>query len=299
MASTLRAAVDEYHREGFLLRPGFFAREVVLLQNVIDSERERLQDLEDLTIDSAGREASCLGYLGHGDDVVTAFAMTERLVNLVKALLGDDVYLLKGKLNVKWGAAAPERYGGWDPHQDRAAWAREGLPGKDTISVAIAIDRSDTDNGTVEVLRGSHADGLIEHTRIGQGYGIPDRIYRQLCDRHERVPAIMDAGDLLLFSGDLVHWSEPNLDDRRPAVLFLTFNALSNSPEKGVGPSRYFCAQALQPRDDEILAGLVQQFEKGQYEPEFDWDSIRREREIDIAEGIDSGWTGVTPTLVS
>jgi ectoine hydroxylase len=299
MPSTLCAAVDQYHREGFLLRPGFFAHEVALLEKLIDSERERLQALEDLTIDSAGREASCLGYLGHGDDVVTSFAATERLVNLVSELLGDDVYLLKGKLNVKWGADAPERRGGWDPHQDRAAWAREGLPGKDTLSVAIAIDRSDTANGTIQVLPGSHADGLVEHTQIGQGYGIPDRIYRQLCDRHERVPVIMDAGDVLLFSGDVVHLSEPNLDDRRRAVLFLTFNALSNSPAKGVGPSRYFCTQALQSRDDRILAGLVRQFEKGQYEPQFDWDTFRYEREIEIAEGIDSGWTSVTRTQVS
>ncbi len=299
MASTLSAAVDQYHREGFLLRPGFFAHEVALLKKLIDSERERLQTLEDLTIDSAGREASCLGYLGHGDDLVTSFATPERLVNLVRALLDDDVYLLKAKLNVKWGAGAPERRGGWDPHQDRAAWAREGLPGKDTLSVAIAIDRSDTDNGTIQVLPGSHAGGLVEHAQIHRGYGIPERIYRQLCDRHDPVPVIMDAGDVLLFSGDLVHLSEPNLDDRRRAVLFLTFNALSNSPEKGVGPSRYFCTEALQPRDDGILIGLVRKFDKGQYRPEFDWDTIRREREIDIAEGIDSGWTGVTPTLVS
>jgi len=110
MSSTLCAAVDQYHREGFLLRPGFFTREVALLEKLIDSERERLQSLEDVTIDSAGREASCLGYLGHGDvtidsagreasclgylghgdDVVTSFATTERLVNLVKVLLGDD-----------------------------------------------------------------------------------------------------------------------------------------------------------------------------------------------------------------
>ena len=299
MPSRLCPAVDQYHREGFLLRPGFFAREVVLLTKLIDSERERLQALEDVTIDSAGREASCLGYLGHGDDVVTSFAATERLVTLVKALLGDDVYLLKGKLNVKWGTAAPQRHGSWDPHQDRAAWARESSLGKDTISVAIAIDRSDADNGTVEVLPGSHADGLVEHTRIGQGYGIPDQTYQELCDRHGRVPAIMEAGDVLLFSGDLVHLSGSNLDHRRRAVLFLTFNALSNSPAKGVGPSRYYCAEALRPRDDEILAGLVQQFEKGQYKPGFDWDTIRHERENDIAEGIDSGWTDVTPTLVS
>jgi len=45
MPSTLCAAVDQYHREGFLLRPGFIAREVALLKRLIDSERERLQAL--------------------------------------------------------------------------------------------------------------------------------------------------------------------------------------------------------------------------------------------------------------
>jgi hypothetical protein len=84
MASTLSGAVDEYQREGFLLRPGFFAREVALLKELVDSERERLQALEDLTIDSAGREASCLGYLGHGEDLVTSENGHERLMPVSK-----------------------------------------------------------------------------------------------------------------------------------------------------------------------------------------------------------------------
>ncbi len=297
MSSSLESAVEQYRRDGFLVRKGFFAREVALLQSIVDREGPRMLATEDVTIDAAGREASILGYLGHGNDVVASFANTERLVNLVTALLGDDVYLLKGKMNVKWGAAEPTRRGGWDPHQDRAAWAKEGLPGKDTLSVAIAIDRSDTENGTVEVLPGSHAEGLIEHRAIGNGYGIPERNCRRLRDRHGSVPVIMDAGDVLLFSGDLVHLSQPNFSDRRRAVLFLTFNTLGNSPARGVGPSRYHCTEALQPRDDGVLAKLAQDFETGRYQPELDWSAIRDEREADIREGIDSGWTGVTPTL--
>ncbi|GMQ90425.1 MAG: hypothetical protein BMS9Abin10_0802 [Gammaproteobacteria bacterium] len=297
MSSSLESAVDQYRKDGFLIRRGFFAREVALLQDLIDREGARLLALEDITIDASGREASILGYLGRGEDVVASFANTERLVNLVKELLGGDIYLLKGKMNVKWGAAEPKRCGGWDPHQDRAAWAKEGLPGKDTLSVAIAIDRADTDNGTVEVLPGSHADGIVEHSAIGNGYGIPESTYRQLRDRHGGMPAIMDAGDVLLFSGDLVHLSPPNLSDRRRAVLFLTFNTLANSPARGVGPSRYHCTEALQPRDDGVLAKLADDFEAGRYRPELDWDAIRDEREADIREGIDSGWTGVTPTL--
>jgi hypothetical protein len=53
----------------------------------------------------------------------------------------------------------------------------------------------------------------------------------------------------------------------------------------------------LLPRDDEVLARLVRDFHAGRYTPELDWDAIAHEREIDIAEDIDSGWTDLTPTL--
>ena len=55
--------------------------------------------------------------------------------------------------------------------------------------------------------------------------------------------------------------------------------------------------EALQPRDDGVLVQLTEDFERGRYRPELDWDAIRGERETDVREGIDSGWTGVTPTL--
>jgi len=290
-------ARDDYLEQGYLVRRGFFADEIALLSALVDRDRDLLLEREDVTIDSQGAKASNLGYLGHGDDVITAFAATARLVTLVGKLLADEVYLLKGRLNIKWGEDARARRGGWDPHQDRAAWAKEGLPGDAALTAAIAIDAADADNGTLEVIPGSHAGGILEHTGIDSGYGLREEIVQPLLERSEQVPVEMAAGDMVIFSGDLIHLSKPNLGSRRRAILFLTYNALSNCPPKGVGPSRYQCTGPLHARDDQVLANLVRDFRAGRYTPELDWAALQHEREIDIAEDIDSGWTDLTPTL--
>jgi len=290
-------ACNSFLSDGFLLRSGFFAEEIPLLSGLIDGQRDLLLEREDITVDSRGGAASNLGYLGHGDDVITAFGATARIVDLVSALLDDDIYLLKGRLNIKWGDGAPDRRGGWDPHQDRAAWAKEGLPGANALTAAIAIDDAGVENGTLEVIPGSHSEGILEHRTIDEGYGIPEEIVRPLLSRRAQLPLEMTAGDMVIFSGDLIHASKPNLGSRRRALLFLTYNAVGNCPPKGVGPSRYQCTGRLRGRDDRALAELAQAYRAGRYTPGLDWDAIGQEREIDIAEDINSGWTDLTPTL--
>ena len=283
--------------DGYLLCKGFFADEIAMLSALVDRQADRLLAREDITIDSSGAGASNLGYLGKGDDVIAAFARTARLVGLARDLLGDDVYLLKGRLNIKWGDAAPDRRGGWDPHQDRAAWAREGLPGAAALTVAIAVDDSRLENGTLEVVPGSHRGGILEHSAIDAGYGLREELFAPLVEKHGRLALDMAAGDMVVFSGDLVHMSRPNTGTPRRTLLFLTYNALGNSPPEGVGPSRYHASAAIDARDDAVLAELAREFRAGRYAPDIDWDAVGRERELDIAEGVDSGWSDLTPTL--
>ena len=47
-----------------------------------------------------------LGYLGKGEGIIAAFAGTARLVDSVRGSLGDEVCLLKGRFNIKWGDSA-------------------------------------------------------------------------------------------------------------------------------------------------------------------------------------------------
>ena len=286
-----------FARDGYLLLKGFFAEEIAMLSALLDANAALLIEREDITIDSRGAGASNLGYLGKGDDVVAAFARTERLVALARELVGEDVYLLKGRLNIKWGDAAPDRRGGWDPHQDRAAWAREGLPGAAAVTVAIAVDDAGLEDGTLEVVPGSHRGGILEHTAVEAGYGLRESLVGPLIDAHGRRALEMAAGDMVVFSGDLVHMSRPNLGSRRRGLLFLTYNALGNCPPPGVGPSRYHASEAIRARDDAVLGALAADFRAGRYVPGIDWQAVARERDLDIAEGVDSGWSDLTPTL--
>ena len=288
---------DEFEREGFVVRRGLFSDEVVLLDALVNGSRERIRAIEDITLDSEGRGATNLGYLGHGDDLITHFVTTKRIVSLAAEMLGEEVYLLKARLNVKWPKDAPDLRAGWDPHQDRAAWVKEGLPGKIAVTVALAIDRCDAENGAMEIIPRSHENGIVEHTRVGEGYGVGKEAFERLAAKHGIHRVDMAPGDAIFFSGDLIHFSKPNNSDKRRALLFITYNAVSNSPGEGVGPSRYRYREPLRVRPDDALLELVADYEKGTYSPSLDYDAIARVREIDIGEGLDSGWTDLTPTL--
>ena len=50
-------------------------------------------------------------------------------------------------------------------------WYLNGVLFPDIISVQIAIDKMDAENGALQVLRGSHRMGRIEHGRVGQQAG--------------------------------------------------------------------------------------------------------------------------------
>ena len=287
----------EFERQGFVVQRCLFSGEVVLLDALLDRCGERMRAIEDVTIDANGRGATNLGYLGHGDDIITSFVTDHRIVNLASEILGEDVYLLKARLNVKWPNDNLERRGGWDPHQDRAAWAKEGLPGKSAVTVALAIDRCDENNGAMELVPRSHGDGILEHTNLGAGYGLARNTFEQLVSKHGQLRVDMEPGDALFFSGDLVHGSKPNHSNQRRALLFITYNAVSNSPVEGVGPSRYRYHESLPVSSENVLLKLVAEYKQGTYSPSLDYEAITRVREIDIAEDLDSGWTAVTPTL--
>lgn len=288
---------NEFEREGFVIQRGLFSEQVVLLDALLEGDRERVRSIEDVTMDTEGRGATNLGYLGQGDDLITCFVTDRSIVSLASEILGEDVYLLKARLNVKWPNDSLERRGGWDPHQDRAAWAKEGLPDKNAVTVALAIDRCDMDNGAMELVPRSHRDGILEHTSLGAGYGLAPDTFEQLLSRQGKRRVDMNPGDALFFSGDLVHCSKPNHSNKRRALLFITYNAVGNSPDEGVGPSRYRYREPLRVSSEDVLLKLVADYGQGTYSPSLDYDSINRVREIDIAEDLDSGWTAVTPTL--
>ena len=50
-------------------------------------------------------------------------------------------------------------------------WYLNGILFPDLISCQIAIDKMDSENGALQVLRGSHRMGRIDHGRVGDQAG--------------------------------------------------------------------------------------------------------------------------------
>nr|MBA2480926.1 phytanoyl-CoA dioxygenase family protein [Planctomycetota bacterium] len=100
----------------------------------------------------------------------------------------------------------------------------------DMLSVMVAVDRAGRDNGCLQVLKGSHRMGRVEHGRFGDQVGAdPARVVeaRKVC---ELVHVESDPGDTLFFHSNLLHASAANLSDRPRWSLIMAYNSRHNDP---------------------------------------------------------------------
>jgi hypothetical protein len=120
----------------------------------------------------------------------------------MEQLLGDEVYHYHSKLSAK----EPRVGGAWEWHQDYGYWYLNGCLFPEMASIYIALDAATRENGCLQVIRGSHHIGRIEHGRFGDQTGAdPERVQAALdrlacsfmaiyCMRRTRIRATNRAG---------------------------------------------------------------------------------------------------------
>jgi ectoine hydroxylase len=98
-------------------------------------------------------------------------------------------------------------------------------------SVQIALDRSTRGNGCLQVLKGSHLLGRIDHKELPGGQIGADlqRVEWALRD-HEVVHAEMEPGDGIFFHCNLLHCSAQNRSPDRRWTVICCYNTKTNSP---------------------------------------------------------------------
>src|SRR4051812_18804629 len=162
------AQYDSFERDGFLFIPALFqSDELEPLQRLIVDEplvSARMTKVPD----SDGNPVDLFGWSGMPDDVLTAYVRIARLVELTQDLFaGQEIYHWHSKLSIK----QPNSLGRWDWHQDYGFWYYDGCVWPDMLSVMVALDVNTKANGCVELIRGSHKMGRIDHGPVGQAIG--------------------------------------------------------------------------------------------------------------------------------
>jgi hypothetical protein len=141
----------------------------------------------------------------HFDPALRDWGLDARFVDPVRDLLGADaVDLFTEKLNVKRA-----RVGG--PivlHQDYPYWVANSQDPGEIATAVLFLDEATRENGCLEVLPGSHRDGVRPGSSAA-GFGAFEMDPTSVPDATLR-PLEVPAGTVVFFGSLLVHRSAPN-----------------------------------------------------------------------------------------
>ena len=218
--------IEAYRRDGFVALPGFFAAaEIEPLRRACLADPEIEGALWALA-DSQGNPQEVVTWTELGSDYLSVLPRLARMVEAATETIGKPVYHWHSKLSMK----KPGSAGRWDWHQDYGYWYEEGCLTPDMTTCMIAIDPTDRANGCVELVRGSHLLGRIDHKRLGAASGVDSERLTHILARHERVACEMAPGDAVFFHANTLHASGANSSDRPRTLLHCSYNAIANEP---------------------------------------------------------------------
>jgi ectoine hydroxylase-related dioxygenase (phytanoyl-CoA dioxygenase family) len=214
----------DFHRDGYVLLENVFTSEEVSVMLDAVQGGSRVAETIRSTTDAAGRPAKLAIWHELGDDIWTAVSTCPRIVNNIRILLGEEAAFYHGKVMLK----EAKEGGAWEWHQDYGYWYNSGFMYPHLVSAFIALDDCNRDNGCLQVLRGSHHLGRLDHIKIGtQTCTDPPRI-AQVEDQLECVHCVMPSGSVLFFHCNLLHTSAPNTSSEHRRSFIICYNALNN-----------------------------------------------------------------------
>ena len=221
--------VASYHRDGYLIIPQFFNKEeVTKLYNIAIEDTAISKNSIDLN-DQEGKKTKLALWFTPGDDIYGLLTRSERMLNSVDQLMDGTsaVCHFHSKLMQK----EPKVGGAWEWHQDYGYWYKnEFLLPDQLISVMVAITEATKENGCLQVIKGSHKMGRVEHGFVGTQTGASQRYVDLSLKTMELVYVELKPGDGLFFHSNLLHRSEANLSDKSRWSLISVYNLSYNKP---------------------------------------------------------------------
>ena len=176
--------------DGVLIKRAFFDAEEIGLLKAACTRDQALAAHTVHQSDSQGRSSVLTAWNHPGDDLYGMFARCQRMVGGMEQFLGGEVYHYHSK--VVWKRPGDGSFA-W--HQDYGYWYENGCLFPDMASCSIAIDKADRENACLQVVKGSHRLGRVDHVQVaGQATVEPERL-TEILKVQEVVYCEMDPGD--------------------------------------------------------------------------------------------------------
>lgn len=221
--------IADYHRDGYVIVKNFLQPEEVnkLYKIAIedDAVRKHAFDLNDQT----GKKTKLTLWYKPGDDAYGMLTKSRRLVESVDKLMDGDSAICH--FHSKLMQKEPKVGGAWEWHQDYGYWYKnEFLFPDQMISVMVAITEANKANGCLQVIKGTHKMGRIEHGFAGEQVGASQHYVDLALKTKDLVYVELMPGDALFFHSNLLHRSEANTSDTARWSLISCYNRAANVP---------------------------------------------------------------------
>lgn len=241
--------VEAFHRDGYYLAKHLFDHEEI---GYLHAKARHDKSLDEHSFARGDREGGQvrLSLWNHpGNGLYGMFARSHRIVDTMEQLLGGEVYHYHSKMILK----DPKVGGAWDWHQDYGYWYFNGCLFPDMASTFIAVDPATKENGCLQVIKGSHRMGRIDHGKNNEQAGADMERVNEALKRMELVYVEMEPGDTLFFHSNTLHRSDQNKSDHPRWSMICCYNAARNDPYKESHHPRY---TPLQKVEDSMIKEL-------------------------------------------
>lgn len=219
--------IETYHQDGFLVVKNLFSQEEIdkLYNSAIENSimQKNAMDLNDQT----GKKTKLSLWFTPGNDVFGYLIRSERMVNSVAQLLGQESAVCH--FHTKLMQKEPKVGGAWEWHQDYGYWYKNQFLFPDQMmSVMIALTSADKENGCLQIIKGSHKLGRVNHGFAGEQVGADMTMVNNALETMDLIYCEIEPGDALFFHSNLMHRSEANLSDKPRWSLISCYNSQSN-----------------------------------------------------------------------
>jgi ectoine hydroxylase-related dioxygenase (phytanoyl-CoA dioxygenase family) len=217
----------DYNRDGYLLVKDFCSQPEInkLYKTALedDAMSKNALDLNDLS----GKKTRLSLWFTPGNDVFGYLTRSKKMISSVAQLLDGDapVCHFHSKLMQK----EPKVGGAWEWHQDYGYWYKNQFMFPDQlISVMVALTAANKENGCLQVIKGSHKMGRVNHGFSGEQVGADITMVNNALQTMELVYCDLQPGDALFFHSNLLHRSEANLSDHPRWSIISCYSSQSN-----------------------------------------------------------------------
>ena len=159
--------IRSYHKDGYVLVKGMFDSEEIGLLGRAAREDRVLDQHSFSRADGEGGTVRLSLWNHPTDTIYGMIARCESIVGSAEKLLEGEVYHYHSKMIMKDAKVG----GAWTWHQDYGYWYQNGVLFPLLTSVYVAVDPSTKQNGCLQVIKGSHELGRIEHVLTGEQAG--------------------------------------------------------------------------------------------------------------------------------